>query len=205
MINMANRQYTNYLSNLHNSNLTYHPNSITRLINSIVYSDDNTTNPDLIDFRTKLIEIIINNTKEFGLDFLLDDYFKLRNSLVIIKESIIKDNKDSLIELLSDKNKLEEYISKLDSIYQFNSRYERVKIDDKYERRKKEIKIYDLPTYIKEYEEKVNQVVTRILNDYNVYKGNVKSNDIENMLNNLDNDKLLNKITERYDEKFLNI
>lgn len=200
---MINTKHTNYLFNLPNSCYIRDrlPNGLGRTMNQIIMSEDNTNDKDLIEFRHNLVELIVNKVKTNGVEYLLSDYFEIRNNLMYINEEVIKENKNNLIELLSDEDKNKKYIEKLDELYQFNLRYERVKIDKKYEIRKKEISKYDILTYIKEYETKTNYIAGKYVQLQNIYRLTIE--DIKKIIKDLSNEEIINDILKMYDDEFL--
>lgn len=200
---MINTKHTNYLFNLPNSYYIRDrlPNGLGRTMNQIIMSEDNTNDKDLIEFRHNLVELIVNKVKTNGVEYLLSDYFEIRNNLIFMNEEVIKNNKNDLIELLSDEDKNKKYIEKLDELYQFNLRYERVKIDKKYERRKKEISKYDTLTYIKEYESKTNYIAGKFIGMFHPEKLSVEQ--LKKLINSLESDEVISNILKIYDEEFL--
>ena len=199
---MARYEYYNYLLNLPTSGVYVNkrPNEVSKFLRLIVMSDNNTIDSDLIEFRYKLISLIIDKISKYGTDFLYDDYLKIRNNLSIIKEDIIKDNKDNLIDLLNSPDKMINNVKKLDDLYKFNARYERVKVDNKYEIKKKPINKYDFLLYIKEFSGKSKMVAGKIAMSYN--PSSLSSQELEKIINELDSDEVLNKMLEFYDEEF---
>lgn len=200
---MARYEYYNYLFNLPNASVVSHklPYQVKKLVEFIISSDNNTEDIDLLDFRYKLISLIINKTNKYGVDFLLDDYFKIRNGLTTIREEIIKNNKDSLINLLTNEDKMVNCVNKLDNLYDFNARYERVKVDNKYKTVKKVVNKYDFLLYIREFGEKSKFVAGKIIKSYN--SSQLSGSELEKIVSELGSDEVIDKILKAYDDEFL--
>ena len=195
--------HSNYLANLPTteniSSNTIH--AYKRLIEDIIMTSDNTNDEDLIDFKKKFIIYTIDNLNKYGLNYLKDEYFPIRKNLCLLREDVIKENKDSLIELITDKDKLVKTITKLDSIYRFNVRFERKKINGKYQEVKKDIQTSDLPLYIKEINSKKDLIIGKISHFYN--SNDLSKEELENLLNNLKNDEIINIALKFYDKEFI--
>lgn len=193
----------NYLSNLPTtdslSSKTIH--AYKKLLEDLIMTSDNTNDEDLIDFKKRFIIYTIDNFNKYGIDYLHEEYFPVRKNLCLLREDVIKNNKDSLIELITDKDKLKETITKLDNIYRFNERYKRIKIDGKFQEIKKDIKTSDLPLYIKEINSKKDLIVGKISN---YYKSNDLSiSELEQLLGTLTNEEIINNILDIYNQDLL--
>jgi len=193
----------NYLANLPTTYglLTSSIPAYKRFIENLIMTSDNTNDKDLIDFKKEFIYFTVCNLNKYGFDYLKDEYFLVRKNLCLLSEDVIKENKDFLIELITDKNKLIDIITKLDDIYRFNVRYKRIIIDGDFQEVKKDIKTADFPLYIREINSRKDLIIGKISHYYNL--NDLSIDELEYLLDNLSSDEIINNILNIYNEEFI--
>lgn len=179
----------NYLSTLPNKSIiANNDNYYKNLINKIINSCDNTDDYILLDFRYKLIFILINKILDSSNNFYKENYFLLKNNLIMLDELLIKSSSNELITLLNQSDdEIINCIKTLNNVHDFACSYERKQVieNDKkvYKRVKKDIIPEDIFLYIDEITKDIGQYLTRILTyliDSDNYLDSL--NDIKNIL-----------------------
>lgn len=139
------------------------------LISNIITSNDNTNDYILLDFRYKLIYILVKKLIDSNNNFNIENYFTLKNNLIILDELLIKSSSNELITLLNESDdKLNNYITNLNKAKNFSCSYERKEI---IENNKKIYKIVpkkiipeDIFIYIDEITKDIKKDLIKILN-----------------------------------------
>lgn len=159
----------NYLNTLPNKSIINNNyNLYINLINKMINSSDNTCDYTLLDFRYKLIFTLVNKILDNTNNFYKENYFLLKNNLIILDEILIKSSSNELVTLLNEKdNKIINYIKILNNVHDFSCSYKRKQVIENnkkiYKVTKKEIISEDIFLYIDEISKDIKQFLTKIL------------------------------------------
>lgn len=167
------------------------------LITDLITNEYNTDDIDLRNFKDCFTGMMI---KKLYNGYSIEDYFLIRNTIVQIPENLLKNLKDELVALLCKSNlELVKETEKVTSIYEFSFFTERIKVDNKYEFRKRGIKVSDIYLAIIEIDKKIKLFISKYVD--NIISNKMNDNDMNlliEMLDSNDNQDLFQKYEEQF-------